>query len=335
MNAARPAAALAGATLLLLSSDRAAAAQEVGAAVWPDTVTVGDVFHAAIRVQLAPGQQVELPDSLPVYGHLENAGAAERRSERLSGGRTRVTATYPLVAWRPGPAAIPAVPVRVRGPTGIRDLEATPGALAVRSVLPADTSGIQPRPAKDVIGPNWVVWPFLLLLLGLGLLIGGLAYWRRRRRGPPQPLQPVLPFVPPREAALAALDRAREAGLLEAGEFKRFYSLLSEALRHYLAALEPEWGADLTTTELRGRMRQVAGPEHDDGVTELARILVAADLVKFARQGTDAAQALAQWHEARNWVGRFRWVPAEGMSGRHAVPLPAGASEGVREAEVA
>ena len=55
----------------------------------------------------------------------------------------------------------------------------------VVSVLPADTTGVQPKPAKDVLGPDRLWWPWILLA-ALILVALALAYWwwRRRRARP-------------------------------------------------------------------------------------------------------------------------------------------------------
>src|SRR5690606_16819209 len=107
---------------------------------------------------------------------------------------------------------------------------------------------------------------------------------------------------PPRERALAALDRARALGLLEAGEIKAFYSLVADALREFLEAVEPRWGRDLTTSEL---LAGLAAELEDEPCSRLAGVLAAADMVKFARRRPDAAGAVGEWQAARDWVAAF------------------------------
>ena len=91
MSAARLAAILA----LALFAAAGAAAQEVRVAVTPDTLTVGDVFHAAIRVDLPPGFRIVPPDSIPVSGDVENAGRRRDVSEPIEGGWSRTTFCAP------------------------------------------------------------------------------------------------------------------------------------------------------------------------------------------------------------------------------------------------
>ncbi len=288
---------------LLSGPPAPAVAQEVGATVAPDTVRVGDVFRAAVRVVLPPGYRAEFPDSLPLAGDVEQAGRRRETADELPDGGRRITVVYPLSAWRPGPVALPAVSVRLAGPGGERTVEAALPELTVRSILPSEAAGVLPRGLKDVLGASRTLWPLVLALLVGIVAVGGVLYWRRRGREAPLP---AVPPIPPRELALAALDRARELGLVEAGRYKAFYSLVTEALRAYLAALDDGWGAELTTTELLGRVERVMLPEVRAG---LARLLRSADLVKFARRRPTPAEAIAAWEAARAWVLAYGQQP--------------------------
>lgn len=281
-------------------------AQEVRTAVVPPTSAVGDVFHAAIRVQLEAGDTVVFPDTLPVPADMESAGRRELHVDTLPDGQRRLTAVYPLTAWRTGRLQLTTTAISVRDSAGERGVEVSFSPVDITSVLPADTAGIRPRPAKDVLGANRLVWPLVAgALLLLALLLAG--YWLYRRRRP-LAVAPAVATTSPQELALAALDRARAMGLLEAGKYKEFYVLVSDAVRHFMAALDARWGGDLTTTELVGRVRVMAGPTR---AAELASILGTADLVKFARLQPAQERALHDWTNAREWVSELVWPPAE------------------------
>ena len=127
----------------------------------------------------------------------------------------------------------------------------------------------------------------------------GLVYWRRRGREAPIA---AYAAIPPRERALAALDRARNSGLVEAGRFKPFYSLVTAAVRLYLEETDRALGAELTTTELMERAERAMEPEDAES---LGRLLASADLVKFARRRPSAEDALADWEIARGFVLRY------------------------------
>lgn len=300
------AAALAG--VALAGSAAPAPAQTARAAVLGDSLRVGDVVPVAVRVTLEPGQRIVWPDTLPLAEaeDLENAARVRERVDTLPDGRVQATAVYAVTPWRPGETPLPDLAVQVVArDEGARTLTASLPPLVVASVLPADTVGVQPRPAKGVIGPSWTLWPFILLALALIAAIATLIWWLRRRRRAAT-VDVAAPAVPPRQRALAALDRAREAGLVERGEMKEFYTRVAAALREYLAAVDPAWSEDLTTTELLAAFRARAGTAAGAG---LAQTLRPADQVKFAQRRPDAATALAEWEAARRWIDGFHWPP--------------------------
>jgi hypothetical protein len=269
------------------------------AAVVPEAITVGDVFHAAIRIELPAGAAVLAPDSLRLPPDLELTGRRELRTDTVDG-TPRVTVIYPLTAWRPGSYDIEPVMLRLVSDGADAPLTAQLPSFSVRSVLPSDTAGLEARGAKDVLGANRVWWPILLALLVAAALAVALWYWWRRRQAPAAAAAEPEPVVIPREAALAALDALRREGLLERGEVRLYYDRLTETLRHFAATLDPAWGVDLTTAEVAARMR-AAG--FSDGL-ELVRILGAADLVKFARAKTTQDAASRYLDVARSWVER-------------------------------
>lgn len=295
---------------ILAPSDAAAQqdpAPQPRTAIIGDSVRVGDVVPVAVRVVVDRGQRVAWPDTLPLAGdELENVARVRERVDTLPDGRLEATAVYSVTPWRTGELPLPDLPLRVvRGNESVRDMTTALPSLDVLSVLPADTAGVEPRPAKDVIGRSWALWPIILAVLALLALIGAIIWWRRRRATAAE-VVPLEPPVPPRERVLARLQEARDARLVEAGAMKEFYSRVSDALREYLAAIGPGWGEDLTTTELLARFRAQVGAEE---ARSLGEVLRPADQVKFARREPDSATAHREWEAARAWVMEFEWPP--------------------------
>jgi hypothetical protein len=281
-------------------------AQDARTAAVADTIRVGDVVPVAVRVVAEPGQRVAFPDTLPLGDDsAENAARVRVQVDTLDDGRIEATGVYAVTPWRVGEVTLPALEVPVvSGSERVRTVTASLPALEVASVLPADTAGLEPKPAKGVIGRNWAWWPIILALLALLALIAAIIWWLRRRRGAVD--IPLVPAVSPRERALARLQEARDAGLVEGGRWKELYTRIAEAVREYVAALESAWGEDLTSTELAARVRREAGVQEAAGLAELLR---AADQVKFARRVPDGETALAEWDAARRWVLAFTWPP--------------------------
>ena len=91
-----------------------------------------------------------------------------------------------------------------------------------------------------------------------------------RACAPPEPIDYAAEFV-----------RIAESGLLERGEFKTYYSLLSENLRRFLEECLETEAMEQTTSELADALRE----SEIDGTLrqQIIDYLAAADLVKFAR----------------------------------------------------
>jgi hypothetical protein len=306
------------AALLLALSAQALPAQQAGTAVIPDSVTVGDVFRAAIRVTVPAGARVVFPDTLAVPEDVEAAARREVQVDTGVVGMITHTAVYALTAWRPGRMALPPVTLTVELPDGGRRVQAAFPALVVHSVLPVDTAGIQPQPPKDVIGPSRLMWPIVLGLAALTALLF-LGIWLYGRRKPREVLTTGLA---PRDTALAELDRIRALGLLEKGDVKAFYTAVAEVLRSYVTALEGAWSPDLTTSELERAMAWTLRGARRGSATQvkqvdqrvaafplLIELLDEADLVKFAGRRPVTRTALAAWERAREWTLVFDWPP--------------------------
>ncbi|MGH7444250.1 MAG: hypothetical protein ACREKM_05215 [Longimicrobiales bacterium] len=283
-------------------------AQSVSTAVVPETITIGDVFHAAVRVELPRGAEPIFPDTLALASEDMEAAGRVRVSVDSAGGARYATAIYPLTAWRTGTALqLPDVSFAIRSGGAQEIVTAAFPSFVLSSVLPADTAGIAPKPAKDVWGANRVWWPWLLAAAAL-LLALAVAYYLWRRRRPRAVVVEPGPLISPREAALTRLAHVREAGLVERGELKTFYSEITGALRTYLEAVDRDLGADLTTSELAGHTRRRGAP---GPLLELLQFLGNADLVKFARARPAAADAYRDLDAARAWIEHYAGPAAE------------------------
>lgn len=251
----------------------AARAQEIQTRISKDTIRVGDPFRALVRIELPPGTDIVLPDSLTPTDDVENAGKVRMRRDS-AGGVVTIAAAYPLTAWRTGPLELPVLSVTVRTPNGRQQRAITLPSVNVISVLPADTTGIKAKPPKDVLGPDRLWWPWIVAALVLLALLA-LAYWWWRRRARNRSDDVIIPTIMPRDRALEEIERIRKLGLIEQKEFKRYYTLVGEVLRQYMQTIEPAWGTHLTTEELHAR----ASAQASAAMTVLRQ----ADLVKFAR----------------------------------------------------
>jgi hypothetical protein len=166
-------------------------------------------------------------------------------------------------------------------------------AVFVASVLPADSAKRLPKPPRPLFETNPFPWWWLAALIA-AIIIGLLIWWWMRRRRKP----PTAAIVDPYERAQAEFQRIESLRLLDAGERGRYVSLMIEVVRDYLAARYSAATLALTSTELQ---RSLHTAPHVP-VDRLGRLLLDADLIKFARRPVSGDRARELGREARALV---------------------------------
>ena len=264
------------AALVVLAGGLHAQVPRVEAALDTAAARVGDpirltltLYHDAIARPEAP----ELPQILRDF------------APRCTGWHQREVATgfelaqeCELRLYELGLHEVPAVAVPFVSAAGDTLLRATQ-PLAIEVISARNEGEDQLRDIKPPVlisggVPLWVVVAIGLLALVLCAL-GGIWLWRRRTRTPEPP--------PPPEPIDYAAEFARIAasGLLERGDFKTYYSLLSENLRRFLEERLAIEAMEQTTSELADALQ---GAKVDTALRQqIIDYLAAADLVKFAR----------------------------------------------------
>jgi hypothetical protein len=259
-----------------------------GVTISPEVVRVGDPFIVSVRVRAPLGATIEFPAAPDSNGTVEPLDPVQIAAAADSVAIDQ-TARYRLAAWRTGRFRIDFPDVLVRQDIGNRRVEISGVVVNVASVLPADSTNLQPKPQRSVFtfGLPWWVWALLALLaIAIFLLVYWL--WRRRRLRPSVAESPYA--VAERE-----FERIEALGLLDAGERVRHVSLMVEVLRDYLAAVVNGASTSQTSSELTAAMRRA-------GVGASARtgaLLTEVDLVKFARRAVTADRGDALGKEAR------------------------------------
>jgi len=269
-----------------------ATAVQMGYAIEPDTVTVGDPFRLTVRVHAPKGASVDFPAG-PDSGAAVDA--LDPRQERQGPDTTAldVTATWRIAAWDTGTLPLRFGDIVVKLDNRERRIPLSALTVHVKSVLPADTAQRIPKPQRALFefGRPWWYW-LLAALAAIGLI--GLFWWwwrRRRKRGQGEVDDPFAD-------AEGEFERVERLGLVEAGERGRYVALMVEILRTYLSRSIPDAHPSLTTNELLITVRD----NRFVPVNRLALVLADADLVKFARRATTAERARELGTEARGIV---------------------------------
>jgi hypothetical protein len=270
---------LAGAGALV--ADEPAAPVTVHARVEPDHPTIGQRFRYVMEVAAQPGVEVVVTQPADRLGDFEIVDFGVDPAVQRDG-RSVVSRWWRLVGWSPGDHTIESPPVRYRVPGDEQhDAAADMQHVTVASVL-GDAN--ESANIRDIAGPEAVprdLRPWYVAggaLAALTLLVLGWRWLRRRRRH----AERAAPPRPAHEIAAEALRALRARRLPEVGEFKEFYSALSDIVRRYLEDRFRVRAPEMTTEEFLAATARGATLERSHRAL-LGTFLGESDLVKFAR----------------------------------------------------
>ena len=279
------------ALLLPLAQDPANAQVRMGITVLPETVTVGTPFRVLVRVRAPRGSVIAFPEARDSLTGVELLDPRVVRSSADSGAVDQ-TATYRLAAWDVGSLPIALGNVVVQSDGADRMIAIDSVSIFVASVLPADTTQREPKPARDLVESPASMWRWWLIGAAvIAILAMLLWWWLRRKRGAAEAATGVDPYA----FAQQEFTRIESLGLVEAGERERFVALMVEVVRDYLARRVSGANAALTSTELLQALRA----EPLVPLDRLAPILNESDLVKFARAPVTGDRARSLGDEAK------------------------------------
>ena len=264
------------AALVVLAEGLHAQVPRAEAALDTAAARVGDPIRLTLTLYHDASARPEAPDLSQILRDFAPRCAGWNQREVATG--FELAQDCELRLYELGVHEVPAVAVPFVSAAGDTLLRAT--QLLAIEVISARVEGEDQlrdiKPPVLISGgvPLWVVVAIGLLALALCVL-GGVWLWRRRTRTPEPP--------PPPEPIDYAAEFARiaESGLLERGDFKTYYSLLSENLRRFLEESVAIEAMEQTTSELADALQ---GAEVDTALRQqIIDYLAAADLVKFAR----------------------------------------------------
>jgi hypothetical protein len=257
----------------------------------PDSVTVGERFSVRHTFFFPDTVEMNVPDEIdPGTCRV----LALTWSDGDSGDRIERRADFTLITLDLQEARLPAIAVEFYTPDGDTLFAfADEVSVPVRQIA---GEGANTRPLKE----QWVAprsyWMWIVAGAALVAAAALLIWWlrRRARRVEEAPPEPVLP---PDFVALTELTRIDKMELLRDGQFKKYYTLVVEAVRRYVEARFQVDAMDRTTTELLDELAR-----RRRRVEKLDGLLGEADLVKFAKYVPSVETATAAMSTAREIV---------------------------------
>ena len=305
----------------------AAQSPEPAAVLSADSVKMAEVFELRVEVPVPGGSMVYFPATVPPTGDVESFTPVDWRARRGPNGGATIELRYALIPFGMGNIALPRFDVitmpledgaegqdipggsivgvwEERQPTEGYTRSITPPTIWVEPVYSTDdvVAGMSPRGPGDVIGFSWS-WPSMALLLVFSTVIGGAVVTTTREwladRAEPAPVPPPGPtsLDEAKAQALAELDRLLAAGPYPAGRAHELYEESSGIVRGYVERIDPEWGPELTSTELMDRLK---GRSPQGAV--LAAEMRTAEAVKFGRLRPHAEPTVGYLTGLRAWL---------------------------------
>jgi hypothetical protein len=258
---------------------------DISAAIYPESLTVGDKFLYINTVDVEDGYTVE---PLPLTDQLGDAFVLSDIYKLEKSGDGALAFACTLAVYKPGEIELPAFTFIATDTAGISEEFTGEGITAeIRSVLPADTTGLEIADIREPHKLTGPIWPYFVVPVALALLIYGMILLRRRLGG--RALIPVVPPRPPWEIAFERLDSLKSSRHLEFGRFRLYYFELSMIARGYIEGRYDFPAVESTTYELENECR--LGHVDDDLYNRLFEFFHRADMAKFAKAVPAPAEA--------------------------------------------
>lgn len=281
---------------------------EVAAAVDKSVITIGDRVTYTLKIDRKKGLKVHDP------GKGTNLGMFEIKEYVIhdsvtTGERVTQQFDYVISVYDTGRFVIPPFPVAFL-PTDTSSkyqiITSQPLEIYVKSLVNDPNAEIHDIRPPLGIPVNYLRLALMIGSLLLGLAVLGFAYWMYRRSKQGQPVFRKEPPRPAHEIALAELQKLLQSGLLAAGEYKLFYSELSNIARRYMERRFFINAMEETTSEILDSLKNASlSPDQ----IELAReMLTACDLVKFAKYVPGSAETESAVELVREFIERTRPV---------------------------
>jgi hypothetical protein len=262
-------------------------AQQVSAAARADTsaIRIGDQFRLELTMTHPSGIRIEWPSIADTFSLMEVVKRSPVYTVADPKNKNVILKQHLIItSFDSGYHVIPpfVFNYRLSVDTSLLKAETEPILIAVNSV-PVDTT----RAIKDIKDQERIpfTWqdalPYLFGVILLGLVAWLVYFLYRKYRRKDTEVTITVPLRPAHEIALEALKELDEAKLWQQGNFKGYYTGLSDIIRTFI---DNRWGVnamEMITDEILG-LQVIRDNETREG-QGLSYLLRMADLVKFAK----------------------------------------------------
>ena len=256
-------------------------AQKVTTSIDKAKNKIGAEFQLTLKTEVDTLSKVKFPNAKN-FGALEVIQSYKMDTIKKND-RYELIKKYGLTQFDSGKYTIPSLKVFINGKPILTDsIKVEVNAVVV------DTLKQKMYDIKDIAqveSPLGSWWIYLLLLLAIAV-IGFFVYRFIKKRQTREKVEVVV-YKSPIEKATSLLQQLETKELWQKGEVKSYYSELTEIARNYIEEEINIPAMESTTSELIEGLRNAAKQKKlklsAETVSNLERVLMQADLVKFAK----------------------------------------------------
>lgn len=320
-------------TLLALVMSASAWAQSepprVTVSIEPDTVQIGDCFTYSIEVERDMAQVA----NFPTFGAKKREGEAdielvedcEVDTLAREGRMLKLRKRYRMQTFEEGVISMGRGAVLYADKNIVDTLYSEDSLVLVVVPIPIDSAAMAQgvrdlKPQKSLSFKFGEVSGYASWGVVVILVLAAIIWWVRRelaRRG--KKLTDIFkpaPPLPPHVVAIRALEALHHRKLWQNGNFKAYYSELTDILRTYLAGRYGIGAMEMTSDEIIEALRSLSEEELPKKPSmELTAILRDADLVKFAKFEPEAEQNENDYTKAYYFVEETKLQEEEPSEG--------------------
>jgi len=250
------------------------------------TIKIGDQTKLFLVVHKGVNQQVNFPkltDTITGKVLVVSANKADTVFDQNDRTKVTITQSYTITSFDAGAYTMP--PFEFGSTSGV--IKTNELSLQVQTVKVDTTKSIYDIKQPLIVTYGFFDWlrdNWILVLLGfvvIGLIIGLIYYLWKRPKGQPI-IQITKPSVPIHTIAINKLQELRGKKLWQQDEVKQYHSELTDIIREYLEKRYHIMAQETTTDEILWALKQQDITDEYRNI--LQRLLVMADLVKFAKE---------------------------------------------------
>lgn len=274
-------------------------------------ITIGDVVTYSIVIRHDAGIHVLPPDpTIHFEKGFEYVDRGTSKPQEMEGQQVE-TFWFKFRADAVGFYNLPKIPIEFTVPSRgdpsnpkSGNLEAPEAVIEIRSVLFQDGEPNDIKDIKPIIGAgsDWQRYlKWILLGLAAFAAVLGFIWWLNQSKQTPATVSAPEPVLKPHEIAFAELDQLLTRKLLESGQFREHYFMLSEIFRRYLGTFLSIPALDWTTEEI-GTYVSGQGKMDADVRQTILSLLPATDQVKFAKAPVKIQTAVEHVEAVRDFI---------------------------------